>query len=153
MTTLPLITQTLPLLLPLLERFEGLRLRPYLCPASVPTIGLGSTHYSDGRAVTLADSPITADQARQMARDQLARDYLPGVLELCPGIDTPQRLAAIGDFAYNLGLGALKGSTLRKRINAGRWGDVPGELAKWVQGGGRVLPGLVSRRQAEAALI
>lgn len=141
------------LLLPMLERFEGLYLRPYLCPAGVPTIGLGSTRYLDGRPVRLTDPPITREHAYLLARHQVVSDYLPQVLALCKSIDTPDRLAAITDFAYNLGTGALRSSTLRKRINAGRWGDVPGELRKWVRGGGRVLPGLVKRRAAEAVLV
>lgn len=145
--------QVLAILLPMLEAFEGLRLRPYLCPAGVPTIGLGSTRYLDGRPVRLTDPPITREHAYVLARHQVLADYLPAVLALCRSVDTPARLAAIADFAYNLGVGALRGSTLRKRINAGRWADVPGELRKWVRGGGRVLPGLVRRRAAEAALI
>jgi lysozyme len=79
--------------------------------------------------------------------------YLPQVLRRCPGIDSPERLAAILDFCYNLGGGNLGASTLRKRINAGLWGDVPDELRKWTRGGGRVLQGLVLRREAEATLI
>jgi lysozyme len=142
----------MPLLLALIERFEGLRLRPYICPAGVPTIGLGSTRYEDGTPVKLTDPAITRDRAYAIARHQIASEYLPQTLALCPGIDTPGRLAAIVDFAYNLGTGALRSSTLRKRINAGRWDDVPGELEKWVRGGGRVLPGLVARRKAESAL-
>lgn len=141
------------LLRPLLHRFEGLYLRPYLCPAGVPTIGLGSLRYLDGRRVTLRDKPITTEHAWMLARHQVMAEYMPQTLELCPGITTAAQLAAITDFAYNLGVGALRSSTLRKRINADRWGDVPAELAKWVRGGGRVLPGLVARRAAEAALL
>lgn len=79
--------------------------------------------------------------------------YLPAVLRLCPGIDSPERLAAIIDFTFNLGAGNLRASTLRRRINAGRWNDVPKELRKWVKGGGRVLAGLVKRREAESDLV
>lgn len=79
--------------------------------------------------------------------------YLPAVARLCPSIDTPGRLAAIIDFTFNLGSGSLRASTLRRRINAGRWNDVPKELRKWVKGGGKVLRGLAIRREAEAALI
>ncbi len=79
--------------------------------------------------------------------------YLPAVLKLCPGIDTPDRLAAIIDFVFNLGTGRLKASTLRKRINAGRWADVPHELRKWNKGAGKVLRGLTIRREAEASLM
>ena len=147
------LQRVLALLLALLERFEGLRLRPYLCPAGVPTIGLGSTRYLDGRRVQLTDPPITREHAFLLARQQLLRDYLPQVLALCGAIDAPGRLAAITDFSYNLGGGALKASTLRRRIMAGRWDLVPAELRKWVRGGGRVLPGLVARREAEAGMV
>lgn len=146
------VDQALRMILALLARFEGLRLRPYLCPAGVPTIGYGSTRYLDGTAVRLTDPPITRDHALVLAREQVLRDYLPAVVRLC-AIDTPERLAAIVDFAYNLGTGALKASTLRRRINAGRWGDVPAELRKWNKAGGRVLRGLTLRREAEAALV
>jgi lysozyme len=141
------------LLRPLLLRFEGLYLKPYICPAGVPTIGLGSLRYLDGRRVTMRDKPITSEHAWMLARHQVMTEYMPQTLTLCPGITTAHQLAAITDFSYNLGLGALRSSTLRKRINADRWEDVPHELAKWVRGGGRVLPGLVARRAAEAALL
>lgn len=137
----------------LARRFEGLYLRPYLCPAGVPTIGYGATRYLDGRAVTLNDPPITRVVAEVMLLDHVRTIYLPAVLKLCPGIDTPERLAAIIDWTFNLGAGNLRASTLRKRVNAGLWGDVPGEIRKWNRSGGRVLKGLVLRREAEAALI
>jgi lysozyme len=136
----------------LARRFEGLRLRPYLCPAGVPTIGYGATRYEDGSAVTLLDSPITAERAEALLLHQVRRTFLPAVIVLCPGIDSAERLAAIIDFAFNLGAGRLCASTLRRRINEGRWPDVPIELLKWVHGGGRRLSGLVLRREAEAAL-
>ncbi|MDW3682923.1 lysozyme [Cupriavidus sp. CV2] len=137
----------------LARRFEGLYLCPYLCPAGVPTIGYGATRYLDGRAVTLNDPPITREVAEAMLLEQVRTIYLPAVLKLCPGVDTPERLAALIDFAFNLGAGNLRASTLRKRVNAGRWSDVPAEFRKWVRGGGRVLRGLVLRREAEADLI
>ena len=145
--------EAMGILLALIERFEGLRLRPYICPAGVPTIGLGSTRYEDGTPVRLTDPAITRERAYAIARNQLLREYIPQTLALCRGINTQRRSAALVDFAYNLGSGALRGSTLRKRVNAGQWDDVPGELLKWVRGGGRILPGLVARRKAEALLV
>jgi lysozyme len=147
------IQQAVRLVMALLEKFEGLYLRPYLCPAGVWTIGLGTTRYPDGKPVRPTDRPITHDEAYVIAAWQIRTDYLPGAVAACPGLDTPGRLAAIVDFTYNLGVAALRGSTLRKRINAGRWGEVPKELRKWVRGGGRVLPGLVKRRDFEARLV
>ena len=137
----------------LARRFEGCRLRPYLCPAGVPTIGYGATHYPVGLHVELTDPPITKQIAEDMLLHSVCTIYLPAVVRLCPGIDSPERLAAIIDFAFNLGTGRLKASTLRKRINAGRWEDVPAELRKWNMGGGKVLRGLTIRREAEASLI
>lgn len=138
----------------LCRRFEGLSLKPYPCPAGIPTIGYGSTRYADGRAVTLRDASITQAQAEDLLLLTLRRDYLPGVLKASPGLAArPGVLAAVVDFAYNLGLGHYEGSTLRKSIDAGDWAGAKVELGKWVRGGGRVLPGLVVRRAAEAALI
>ena len=137
----------------LARRFEGCYLRPYLCPGGVPTIGYGATYYEDGTRVTLFDAPITRERAESLLLWMVRTRYLPAVLRLCPGIDSPERLAAIIDFTFNLGAGNLQASTLRRRINAGRWDDVPGELRKWIKGGGRVLAGLVKRREAEVALL
>ena len=134
-------------------RFEGLYLTPYLCPAGVPTIGVGATYYEDGTSVTLLDPAITRERAEALLLWMVRARYLPAVLRLCPGVDNPQRLAALIDFTFNLGAGQLKASTLRRKVNAGEWGDVPAELRKWVKGGGRVLRGLVIRREAEASLI
>lgn len=139
--------------LDLLLRFEGLSLKPYLCPSGVATIGLGSTRYLDGTPVTLRDEPITKEQALTLAEEQVRREYVPAVLRLCPVVDTPERLAALTDFAYNVGIDALRGSTLRRRVNAHRWDDVPRELMKWIYATGKPLLGLRRRREAEAALI
>lgn len=151
------MTDTIPApvrrVLPLLERFEGLYLRPYLCPAGVWTVGLGSTRYLDGRRVGPKDPPITREHAYLLAVHQIRTEYLPAVLALCPGADSFDKIAALTDFAYNLGIGALKGSTLRKRVNAGDWPGAQKEIQKWNKGGNRVLRGLVIRRAVEAAMM
>ena len=137
----------------LAKRFEGLYLMPYLCPAGVPTIGVGATYYEDGTRVRLTDPPISRERAEALLLWMVRTKYLPAVLRLCPEVDNPNRLAALIDFTFNLGAGQLQASTLRRRVNAGRWGDVPNELRKWVIGGGKTLRGLVLRRKAEASLI
>ncbi len=131
--------------------FEGFRPLPYLCPAGVPTIGYGSTRYPDGSLVRLGDSGVTRSMAEVYLRDELTR-LVPWVLALCPTLSS-NRLAAILDFAYNLGIGRLRASTLRKRINAGDWDRARIEIRKWNKGGGKILPGLVKRRAAESALM
>lgn len=135
------------------KHFEGFRSAPYLCAAGVPTIGFGATYYEDGTAVTLGDAPITRERAERLLAFHILRVYMPATIKLCPSIDTPKRLGAISDFTLNLGSGRLRGSTLRKKILAGDWEAVPGELRKWTRGGGRVLRGLVLRREAEASFI
>lgn len=141
-------------LIVLWRRFEGLRLRPYLCPAGVPTLGLGSTFYLDGRKVKLTDPAISEETAVRLAEAVAERVYIPGVLRLCPrAAENPGHLVALADFAYNLGVGRLASSTLRRKYNAGDLEGAKVELKKWVRGGGRVLPGLVLRRRTEAALL
>lgn len=148
-----MINDVLGVVVPMCLRFEGVRLRPYLCPAGVPTIGAGAVTYLNGRRVSLADPSITREEAVAMLKASLRREYLPAVLALCPGADNTERIAALTDFAYNLGTTALRGSTLRKRVNEQDWEAARREILRWTRGGGRVLPGLVSRRRAEAALI
>jgi lysozyme len=134
--------------------FEGMYLKPYLCPAAVPTIGVGSTFYESGVRVSLKDPPITRERAMALLEWELEH-CLPRVLKLCPGLPEwgEQATGAILDFAFNCGTGALQNSTLRRRINADDDAGARTELMKWVRGGGKVLPGLVRRRAAECSLI
>lgn len=145
----PLEAQALAIVIRLCIRFEGVYLRPYLCPAGVPTIGVGSTRYLDGTAVTLLDPPITREHALILLRQRLIVEFMPGVRRLCRAADTPGRVAALMDLAYNIGLGNLKASTLRRYVNAERWDLVPQQFRRWVRAGGRVLPGLTHRREEE----
>jgi lysozyme len=101
----------------------------------------------------MTDPAGTKEQADALLLWMIRTQYMPAVIKLCPAVDNPRRLAALIDFAFNLGVGRLKSSTLRKRVNAGDWDSVPAELRKWTRGGGKVLRGLVIRREAEIALI
>ena len=80
---------------------------------------------------------------------------LKATLRYCPVLATEPAglLGAIVDFTFNLGAGRLQTSTLRRRINQRDWVGVALELRRWVYGGGRALPGLVVRREAECRLI
>jgi lysozyme len=131
----------------LIKMFEGCRLVPYICPAGVWTCGWGST----GPDV-IPGRPWTQEYADKRMADDALRFAL-GVIRLAPGKLEGDRLCAIADFAYNCGLGNFQASTLRRRILADDWGDVPAQLRRWIYGGGRVLPGLVRRREAEIALL
>ena len=141
----------------LAKQFEGFhrvpkldperRAHPYICPAGYWTIGFG--HLCDSN-----HHPITEAQAE----DYLSHDLITAfnaTLRHCPVLATgpEQRLAAIVDFTFNLGAGRLQTSTLRRRINQMDWSGAALELQRWVYGGGKVLPGLVTRRRVEAALL
>ena len=137
----------------LCKRFEGFRSKPYLCPANVATIGYGSTYYANGVKVTLNDVPTTQEEAHVLLMHELEHTYLPGVVRYCPNLVTDnKKLNAIVDFCYNLGIGRLQTSTLRRKINEQDWDAAKEELLKWNKGGGKVLAGLDKRRKAEVAL-
>ena len=138
----------------LCRQFEGFRSKPYLCPAGVPTIGYGSTYYSDGRKVTLNDALISQEDANALLMVELNHTYLPGVLRNCPILATDEKKCnAIVDFVYNLGIGRLQTSTLKRKINSQEWEAAQEQLMLWTKGGGKVLPGLLKRRQAECSLL
>lgn len=138
----------------LCKQFEGYRGKPYLCPAGVPTVGYGSTYYADGRKVTLNDPPMSEPDAAALLLQELQHTYLPGVLRNCPTLLTDEKKCnAIVDFAYNLGTGRLQTSTLKRKINARDWEGAKEQLLLWTKGGGRVLPGLLKRRNAECRLL
>ncbi len=140
----------------LAKRFEGFhrvpkqdpyRAHPYICPAGYWTIGYG--HLCDPK-----HPPITEAEAEiYLARD--LQTALTATLRYCPVLATePEgRLAAIVDFTFNLGAGRLQTSTLRRRVNQRDWYETASELSRWVYGGGRMLPGLIARRQSEAVLL
>lgn len=133
-------------LLALIKTFEGCRLTPYLCPAGILTCGWGATG-----AGVFPGVVWTQDQANlRLNRD--AALFLTGTKALCPDL-YGARLGAIADFSYNLGLGKLRSSTLRKRLNNGEFDKAVDELRRWNKAAGRILPGLVRRREAEILLL
>ena len=134
-------------------KYEGIYLKPYLCSAGVPTVGVGATFYENGVRVQLSDPPITKDRALDLLDWMLETVYFPSVIKLCSNIDDGEKTGAITDFAFNLGIKALKNSTLRKKILANDWEGAKKEILKWNKGGGKVLSGLTKRRIAESRLL
>ncbi len=144
----------------LCRRFEGFSAKPYLCPAGVWTIGYGSTYYANGDKVTKDDPSIDREYAERLLMHELVHTYAPGAIRQCPILLTVAikdkdwgKLNAIVDFCYNLGIGRLQTSTLKRKINQQDWDGAIEQLKLWVRGGGKVLRGLVIRRDAEAALM
>ncbi len=140
----------------LAKRFEGFhrvprqdpgRAHPYLCPAGYWTIGFGHLCSPDHPPITLAEAEVYLNQDLTVA--------LAATLRYCPALclEPQSRLAAIVDFTFNLGAGRLQNSTLRRRVAQRDWQAVALELRRWVYGGGVVLQGLVTRRDAEVNLL
>lgn len=135
----------------IIEECEGFRSKPYLCPAGIPTIGYGSTQYADGSAITLMDIPISNDEAVTLLLSTLRR-YVTAVNNFVKVPLSQNQFDALVDFTYNAGVGALQTSTLLKKLNSKDYVGASLEFAKWVHGGGKILPGLVKRRELEKAL-
>lgn len=136
----------------LIKSFEGLKLKPYLCSANVPTIGYGSTMYPGGRKVTLADKPISEQDALLFLANDLIF-FEKQVDSFTTDAVNQNQFDSLVSFAYNLGATALKGSTLLKKVNANpNDPTIRVEFMKWVNAGGRKVQGLVNRRNAEANL-
>jgi len=131
--------------------FEGCRLEAYLCPASVPTIGYGSTYYEDGRPVKLGDA-ITQERADQLF-EAIAEDFAKRVRSLLKVGLNENQFSALVSFTYNVGVANLKKSTLLKKVNINPSDTtITDEFLKWNKAGGKVLAGLTRRREQEAKL-
>ena len=131
----------------LIKHFEGIRLKPYLCSAGVPTIGIGSTMYLDGTKVKLSDKPITEEEALELFNLTLVK-YEDAVTAFIRTKLTENQRGALVSFIYNVGIGAFKASTLLRKINDGDF-DVGVEFAKWNKVNHKEVNGLTKRRQAE----
>lgn len=129
------------------RRQDGISAVPYLCPAGFWTIGYGHLCGKD-------HPPVTHAQAEEFLAADLQSAF-SATLRFCPilALEPQARLAAIVDFTFNLGAGRLQTSTLRRRINEGEWEEAGTELMRWVHAGGRVLSGLVRRREAERRML
>lgn len=137
------MNRALELALRLIRAFEGCRLRAYRDIVGVWTVCFGST------AGVAADTVRTQDQCDALLALEAQR-FMLRVLQLCPELAPyPARLAAVTSFAYNLGLGALRASTLRRRCAARAWAAAGAEFPKWRFAGGREVRGLALRRALE----
>lgn len=134
----------------LITKHEGLVLKPYLCPAKVPTIGYGNTYYEDGKRVTLLDKPITKERAFEMFKE-IADRFAKSVSQSVVSDLNQKQFNALVSFAYNVGVANFKKSTLLKIVNANpNDKQIENEFRKWTKANGKVLSGLVKRRQDES---
>ena len=138
--------------LELIKKFEGFCAQPYLCPASVSTIGYGATFYENGTKVKLDDPPITEQRATQLLQNVL-KTFEKHVDSYTRDDITQSQFDALVCFAYNVGVGALKSSTLLKLVNVNPSDPlIKSEFLKWNKAAGKALKGLTKRREAEANL-
>ena len=147
----------------MIKRHEGVRTKPYRCPALLWTVGVGHVIDPSHTAVKYEERkslPIPAGWDRVLSMGEvdsiLAQDlgrFERGVLRLCPAaIDRQGVFDSLVSFSFNVGLGNLQRSGLRMKTNRGDFDEAADEFLKWTKAAGRVLPGLVKRRKDEQAL-
>jgi lysozyme len=137
--------------LKLIAYFEGIRLKPYRCPAQLWTCCIGHL-IGDGH--TLPDSwnrTFTLEEAYALLAKDVIR-FERGVSLYCPVPLTQGQFDALVSFSFNLGLGTLQRSSLRQKVNRGDMDGARKVLLKYNKAGGKVLKGLDLRRKAEALL-
>ena len=131
--------------LALIKKFEGCELEAYKCSAGVWTIGYGHTKgVEEGMT-------ITKDQAEEMLLEELV-EYEKAVEEAVHNQLDQCMFDALVSWTYNLGPTNLNSSTMLKVLNAGQYDEVPAQMKRWNKAGGKVLEGLIRRREAEALL-
>lgn len=140
-----------------IKEWEGCKKNPYLCPAGVPTIGVGFTTYLDGTKVTLNDPPLDDIQIDRILNQKL--DEFTKQVKMILGdtlcVTLPKEaIDALISIAYNIGVGAFAKSTLLKRVKADKnnLGGIEDGFLMWVKAGGKVVDGLKNRRRAEFAM-
>ena len=145
----------------LIKHWEGVRYRPYTCSARLFTIGVGHVLYPVQGRLPLDQRdayPLAPEDNRTFSKAEvdglLSADlqrFEVGVSRLFPMVLTQNQNDALVSFAFNLGLGGLQRSTLRQKVLRGE-PEAADEFLKFVRGGGKILPGLVKRRNDERAL-
>lgn len=136
----------------LIKQFEGLSLKPYLDKVNIPTIGFGSTYYEDGRKVKLKDKPITEERATQLLEFIANKTFSENINKVVKVPLNQNQFDALVSFAYNIGNKNFNWSTLLKKLNQSDYEGASLEFGRWNQASGKILSGLVLRRQKEKEL-
>ena len=146
----------------MIKHHEGVRQKPYRCPALLWTVGVGhvidpshiGVKFDDRKSLPIPqgwDRTLSMEEVDQILAEDLRR-FEKGVLRLCPNGLTQHRFDALVSFAFNVGLGNLQRSSLRMKHNRGDYVGAADEFLKWAKAGGKVLPGLLKRRRDELNL-
>lgn len=136
--------------LDLIKKWEGLRLTAYKCPAGVLTIGYGHTSAAGAPAVSKG-MKITAEEASDILRRDLA-SYESAVEKALARSPNANQFSAMVSLCYNIGPGAFAKSSIVKRFNAGDIAGAADAILMWNKANGKVLQGLVNRREDERRL-
>jgi len=136
----------------IIKKFEGFECVPYLCPANVPTIGYGTTIYADGTKVSMDDDAIDEAKAEEELLNHIKAVEKQVNAVVVVKLKAHQKAALIS-FVYNIGIGNFSRSTLLRKLNhCPDDQNIPDEFRRWTKGGGRVLRGLIRRREEEVEL-
>jgi len=146
----------------MIKHHEGVRTKPYRCPALLWTVGVGHVidpnhirvKFEDRKNIALPDEwnrVLSMAEVDRILAEDLA-NFERGVLRLCPTGLTQGRFDALVSFSFNVGLGNLQRSTIRMKHNRGDFEEAAEAFMQWTKAGGKELPGLVKRRKDEKAL-
>lgn len=143
--------------LKLIQEFESFVNAPYLDSARVWTIGYGSTYYPNGKPVTGRDKPITREYAETIQRNVISKDFEPVINELlekeiASGFVNQNMYDAIISLTYNIGVNGFKRSSVLKLLKQGDKENAGNAFLLWNKSGGKVLRGLIKRREKERQL-
>jgi lysozyme len=135
-----------------LKKVESFRNNPYLDTSDVPTIGFGFTYYTNGKRVTMQDSPITLKEGLAMLK-VIMKDFENAVNRLVTSNINQNQFDALVSFSYNIGEGAFNESTLLERVNINpNDPSIEEQFKRWKYSGGRISNGLIRRRKQEIYL-
>jgi len=147
----------------MVKHHEGVRTRPYRCPALLWTVGVGhvidpshaAVKYEERSSLPIPagwDRTLTMDEVDDILAQDLAR-FERGVARLCPAsVNHQGQFDALVSFSFNVGLGALQRSSIRMRYNRGDIEGAADAFLMWTKAAGKVLPGLVKRRNDERSM-
>jgi len=147
----------------MIKHHEGVRTRPYQCPALLWSVGVGhvidpshaAVKYEERRSLPIPagwDRTLTMDEVDAILAQDLAR-FERGVARLCPAsVNHQGKFDALVSFAFNVGLGNLQRSSIRMRYNRGDIEGAADAFLMWTKAAGKVLPGLVKRRNDERSM-
>ena len=146
----------------MIKHHEGVKQKPYRCPALLWTVGVGHVLYPEQARLKMDERnsfQIKIEDFRVFSMEEVdsilkadLNRFEAGVHRLCPGEMTQGQFDALVSFSFNVGLGNLQNSTLRMKHNRKDFEGAADEFLKWNKAGGKVLRGLDNRRKDERAL-